>query len=107
MSKDKDEFVLTWDSHAYSKILSTDKDEFVPTWDSHAYSKILSTEEYNEIEFAELKKHNWDKPLKYDEDGRVIWPNCNELTKNTIDKKFDTISEEDLKKLKRKNKIMH
>jgi hypothetical protein len=73
-----------------SKNIDDNKLEFIGGWDSHAYSKnILTVEEYNKQTKDELiEKYKWDKPFKYDEEGKIKWPNIQEFTKHNIDRKF-------------------
>jgi hypothetical protein len=80
-----------------------DNNEFVPAWDSHAYSKE-TTEEYNERKKIELLKYKWNKPLEYDEDGMIKWPNHIEFSKFIFDQKFDKVTKEELKMIRDREK---
>jgi hypothetical protein len=67
--------------------MANDKLEFIGGWDSHAYN-TETVEEYNERKRNQLKKYEWNKPLEYDEEGKLKWPNIDEFTKHNFDRKF-------------------
>jgi hypothetical protein len=62
--------------------------KWTPPFDSHKEFNTESVEEFNEKRKAELKKFEWNKPLKYDEEGQIKWPNRDEFTKHNFDRKF-------------------
>ena len=66
------------------------------SWDSH---NCVFEEDYNTRMINQLKKLNWKKPLVYDENGKLIMPDMNEITKNTINSLFDRTEMKDLMKI--------
>lgn len=43
----------------------------------------------NTIKKIELDKRGWDKPLKYDDEGKIIWPNIDEIIQCINSRKLD------------------
>lgn len=67
----------------------TVQEDWVPPWDSHALQPEINIHEYNKMVEADLTERGWTKPLKYDEDGKIIWPNNDEVIQCTLDGLFE------------------
>lgn len=86
-------FISQTDYILLPKIGGAIQDDWIPPWNSHAYITPLSIEDFNKERLAKLTKMKWDKPIEFDDEGKIKWPNYIELTKNSIDKMFDTVND--------------
>jgi hypothetical protein len=64
-------------------------DDFIPPWNSHNYEDNETLQEYNKRKTEELISFGWNKPIEYDENGYMIWPNIDKLQEVINDNMFD------------------
>jgi hypothetical protein len=66
-----------------------DGDDWTPPWDSHNYVDNETIEDYNKRKLIELRRIGYLRKIKYDEEGRLVWPLYDELIDGINDNLFE------------------